>query len=216
MELPQTLHGQLYLLAYDHNRHRFDIYNHSLFGFALRAAMLTDLYLTNYLEDKGGKPHPSSSAGPGDPVLRVAFERVGASTLEDWADLIAEGPKQASRVVRDQLQATGWLCMQRPPILGFIPARFALYDEDMVSGLSDRVTYALHNAINGLHADPRPLAVGMLGVLGQMPTVLSFKESSRYRQELREMTLAAIEPILGLHHAIHTFLEDQRISTFGD
>ena len=100
---PQTLHGQLYLLAYDRKRHRFDIYNHSLFGFALRSAMLTDLYLTGYLEDKGGKPHPTSSACPSDPVMRAAFERVGASTQEDWAELIAEKPKQASRVVRDQL-----------------------------------------------------------------------------------------------------------------
>jgi hypothetical protein len=216
VDLPQTLHGQLYLLAYDREEHRFGIYNHSLFGFALRAAMLTDLYLTGYLEDKGGKPYPSSSACPGDPVLRAAFERVGTSRQEAWAGLIAEEPKRASQVVRDQLQATGWLCVQRPPLLGIIPARCVLYDEEMVSGLSDRVTDALHNAINGLHADPRPLAVGMLGVLGQMPTVLSFKESSRYRQELREMTLAAIEPILGLHQAILIFLEDQRRRTLGD
>jgi hypothetical protein len=212
VDLPQTLHGQLYLLAYDRNRHRFGIYNHSLFSFALRAAMLTDLYLTGNLEDKGGKPYPSSSAGPGDPVLRAAFELVAASKL-GWADLIAESPRGASRDVRDQLQATGWLRVQRRPILGVIPARLALYDEDMVSGLSDRVSGALHNAINGLEADPRPLAVGMLGILGQMPTVLSFKESSRYRQELRQMTFAAIEPILGLHQAIQTFLEDQRRST---
>ena len=129
--------------------------------------------------------------------------------------MIAEEPKRASRVVRDQLQATGWLCVQRRAILGVVPARLALYDDDMASGLSDRVTEALHNAINGLGADPRPLAVGMLGVLGQMPTVLSFKESSRYRQELREMTLAAIEPILGLQQAIQTLLENQRGRSFG-
>ena len=104
MDLPQTLHSQLYLLAYDRKRHQFDIYNHSLVGFALRAAMLTDLYLTGYLEDKGGKPHPTSSACPSDPVLRSAFERVGASRQEDWAELIAEQPKRASRVVRDQLR----------------------------------------------------------------------------------------------------------------
>jgi hypothetical protein len=212
VDLPQTLHGQLYLLAYDRDRHRFGIYNHSLFSFALRAAMLTDLYLTGYLEDKGGKPYPSSSAGPDDPVLRAAFELVGASKL-GWADVIAESLGDASRDVRDQLQTTGWLRVQRRPILRVIPARLALYDEDMVGDLSDRVSLALHNAINGVQAEPRPLAVGILGILGQMPTVLSFKESSRYRQELRQMTFAAIEPILGLHQAIQIFLEDQRRST---
>jgi hypothetical protein len=214
-DLPQTLHGQLYLLAYDHQRRRFDIYDHSLFGLALRGAMLTDLYLTGYLADKAGKPHRLNSAGPDDPVLHAAVERVGTSTRKDWAELIAEEPKRAAQVVRDQLQATGWLRVQRRPILGVIPARLTPYDDDMVRGLSDRVTDALHNAINGVQAEPRPLAVGMLGVLGQMPTVLSFKESSRYRQELRELTLAAIEPVLGLHQAVNTFLEDRRGRTSG-
>jgi hypothetical protein len=65
-------------------------------------------------------------------------------------------------------------------MLGNIPrARFGLYDEDMVSGLADRVAEALRHAIAGLPADPRPLAVGLLTVLGQMPTVLSFEESAR-------------------------------------
>jgi hypothetical protein len=59
VDLPQTLHDQLYLLAFDRQRHRFDGDNCSLFGFALRAAMLTDLYMTGYLEDKGGRPYPS-------------------------------------------------------------------------------------------------------------------------------------------------------------
>ena len=52
MELPQTLHAQLYLLAYDSKRHQFRFDRWELFGFALRAAMLTDLYLTGYLEDR--------------------------------------------------------------------------------------------------------------------------------------------------------------------
>ena len=68
MELPQTLHAQLYLLAYDRKRHQFRFERdngndtHWLFGFALRAAMLTDLYLTGHLEDKDGKACPASAA----------------------------------------------------------------------------------------------------------------------------------------------------------
>lgn len=52
MDLPQTLHGQLYVLAFDRDRHRFDGDNLWLFGFALRAAMLTDLYLNGYIETR--------------------------------------------------------------------------------------------------------------------------------------------------------------------
>jgi hypothetical protein len=96
--------------------------------------------------------------------------------------------------------------------LGIIPTtRLALYDEDMVSILADRVTEALRNAIGGLQADPRPLAVGLLGVLGQLPPVFSFEESARHRNELRQMTFAAIEPIVGLHQAIQTYHDDLRL-----
>ena len=171
MDLPQTLHGQLYLLAYDRKRHRFDVYSGELFGFALRAAMLTDLYLTGHLEDKGGTPYPSSVARPGDPVLRAAFDQIGVTGRKDGAQLLAEDQRDAPRVVRDQLKAAGWLRVQQRRMLGIIPtARLGLYDEEMVSGLADPVTEALRRAIDGLPAAPRPLAAGLLGVLGQMPT----------------------------------------------
>ena len=48
MELPRTLHAQLYLLAYDREHHRFGGTSSSarwFFEFALRSAMLTELYL---------------------------------------------------------------------------------------------------------------------------------------------------------------------------
>jgi hypothetical protein len=97
-------------------------------------------------------------------------------------------------------------------MLGIIPtARLAPYDADMVGLLADRVAEALRNAIGALQANPRPLAVGLLGVLGQMPTVFSFDESARHRQVLRQMTFAAIEPIVGLHQAIQTYHDDLRL-----
>lgn len=197
MTLPQTLHGQLYLLAYDRQQHRFDGDNFPLFGLALRAAMLTDLYLTGYIEDKDGKAHRSSVVTPDDPVLRTVCAQIGSvfSGGRDWARLIAEDEEQASAVVRDQLKAT---------------ARLALSDEDAVSGLADRVTEALRNAIDGSQADPRPLAVGLLAVLGQMPTVFSFKESAQHREQIHELIIAAISPIVGLQQAIEAYHEDRR------
>jgi hypothetical protein len=42
----------------------------------------------------------------------------------------------------------------------------------------------------------------LLGVLGQLPTVMSYDECARNRGRLREMTFGAIEPIVGLHRAI--------------
>jgi hypothetical protein len=200
VDLPQTLHGQLYLLAYDRNRHRFGIYNHSLFSFALRAAMLTDLYLTGFVEDKQGNAHPTSAARPDDPVLHEALKGVAG---RDWAQLIAHNEHHARRVVRDQLETTGWLRVQQHRMLGIVPtARLGIYDEDMASGLADQVIEALRNAIDDRPADPRPLAVGLLAVQAQMPVISSLDQTRGHRQELYEMTFAAIEPILGLHQAI--------------
>jgi Golgi phosphoprotein 3 (GPP34) len=156
-------------------------------------------------------PHPGTLPveSPEDPVLRAVFERI-VTGVEDWEQLIVENTRGASNIVRDQLHASGWIWVKRRRILGVIPTtRLGLNDEDLVSCLADRVTEALRNAIVGLKADPRSLAVGML--LGQLPTVFSLEESSRHRQELREMAFAAVEPILGLHQAIQTYQEDLRI-----
>jgi Golgi phosphoprotein 3 (GPP34) len=104
MDLPQTLHGQLYLLAYDRNRRRFDLQNLWLLGFALRAAMLTDLFLNGYLRDTDGLASPADGTRPGDPVLRAVFDTIGIDRPKTWSWLIAANQAHAPRLVRDQLK----------------------------------------------------------------------------------------------------------------
>ena len=105
MDLPQTLHGQLYLLAFDRKRHRFEGDNLKLFGFALRAAMLTDLYLTGHLEDKQGQPYASRVERLGDPLLRAAFEQ-SVSSGKDWAELITESKGETPDSCATRLKRT--------------------------------------------------------------------------------------------------------------
>jgi hypothetical protein len=199
--LPQTLHGRLYLLSYDRERHRFDDQD-MLFTFALRAAMLTDLYLTGYMTDEGGWAYVSDAARPDDPVLDAACDQIKGAALMDWDELIAVGEWAARDAVRDQLGAAGWLPSTPRRVLGIIPpSRVRLYDVDLVRGLADQVTEALRNAIDGRPAEPRLLAVGLLGVLGQMPTVLSFKECSQHPEVARD-DLMYYSPILALHKTI--------------
>jgi hypothetical protein len=208
VDIPQTLYSRFYLLAYDPRRHRFDIDDLRLFGFALRAAMLSDLYLTSHLEDHEGRPVIIEGvARPDDPMLRAVFDEISVNSRKDWADLIATNAWDAPHAVRDQLKATGWLRAHQRPLLGIIPTkRLRPYDEYTVSAWADQVTEALRRAIDGLPADPRPLATGLLAVLAHMPAVLSFEDSSQ-QQELREMIFAAIAPILGLHQAIQRYYE---------
>jgi hypothetical protein len=160
------------------------------------------------VEDKQGNAHPTSAARPDDPVLHEALKGVAG---RDWAQLIAHNEHHARRVVRDQLETTGWLRVQQHRVLGIIipTARLGIYDEDMASGLADQVIEALRNAIDDRPADPRPLAVGLLAVQAQMPVISSLDQTRGHRQALREMTFAAIEPILGLHQAIQNREEAQ-------
>lgn len=95
MNLPQTLHGQLFLLAHDRRRHRFDGDNRWRFGLAPRAAMLTDLYLTGHLQDKDGRPYQVGITSPGDPVLRAALDEIGDNEQQkNWARVVAHGSQR--------------------------------------------------------------------------------------------------------------------------
>ena len=63
-QVPSTLHGQLFLLAFDPKQGRFDGRDSPLFGLALRAAMLTELYLTGL---PGGARRPGRPGQGGQP-----------------------------------------------------------------------------------------------------------------------------------------------------
>jgi len=210
VELPRTLHAQLYLLAYDREHHRFGGTSSSarwFFEFALRSAMLTELYLAGYLEDRDGKAHPVRGSHHDDPVLHEALNDVSG---QDWARWIAHGQRDVRQVVGDQLEATGWVNVRRRRAFGVLPARHGVYDDDMVAGLGYRVIEALDSIIADQPAEPRPLALGLLAFEGQLRVVGAFLENSERRGQLREMTLAAIEPILGLHQAIQNRLAGTR------
>ena len=153
VELPQTLHGQLFLLAYDRCRRRFDGNDRWRFGLALRTAMLTDLYLTGHLADEAGRPCPVGVTRPADPLLRATLDEIGENASKGWTHAVARDQRTVPGIVRSQLEAAGWLWVQRRRLLGIIPsARLRLHDEDLVSVLAERVATALRDAI----ADRQP------------------------------------------------------------
>lgn len=88
------------------------------------------------------------------------------------------------------------------------PAQLA--DVDSVAGLHTGVQRALGNGIARRDADPHALAVGLLGVLGQMPTVFSFDDAAAHHDRLREMTGAAVAPIAALDETIEHYLAHSR------
>jgi hypothetical protein len=217
VELPQTLHGQLYLLSYDRNSRQFQFdYSGSWkkpewrFEFALRSAMLTDLYLTGYIENQNGEACLLKSRHD-DPLLHAMLNRAAG---RGWSQLVLRGGRTCQEV-HDQLEASGWIHGQPRRKLSLRRARLEIYDDDMVGGLAHRVTDTLRNILHDRPADPPSLAVGLIAVQAQLPVVAGFTDDGHDRDRLREMTLAAIEPILGLYQAIHIRFDDIRAGMGG-
>ena len=203
VELPQTLHGQLFLLAYDRCRRRLDGNDRWRFGLALRTAMLTDLYLTGHLTTEADRPGSVAVTRPNDPLLRAVLDEIGDNEPRDWMHAVARDQREVPGIVCSQLEAGGWLWVQRRRVLGIVPsARLRLDDEDLVCGLAELVTTGLRNAIGGRPAEERPLAVGLIGALGQLPTVFSFDESSCHYRELEDLVDRGIPPITGMRQVI--------------
>jgi hypothetical protein len=203
LELPQTLHAQLFLLTYDRYRGRLDGDDRWRFGLALRTAILTDLYLTGHLIDHKDRPRPVDGPLPRNPLLRTVLNDIGDNEPQDWMHAVARDQRHVPGIIRSELEAAGWLWVQRRRIVGLIPsARLRLSDEDLVTSLAANVVTALRDAIAGRPAEERLLAVGLIGALGQLPTVFSFDEASRHSSELEDLVGPAIPPITGMRRVI--------------
>jgi hypothetical protein len=190
-------------LAYDRYRERLDGDDRWRFGLALRTAMLTDLYLTGHLIDEDNRLRPVEIAPPRDPLLRAVLDDIGDNEPQDWMHAVARNQRHVPGIVRSELEAAGWLWVQRRRILGLIPgARLRLSDEDLVTRLAATVVTALREAIAGRPAEQRPLAVGLIGALGQLPTVFAFDEATRHSSELEDLVDRAIPPITGMRRVI--------------
>jgi Golgi phosphoprotein 3 (GPP34) len=178
------------------------------FGYALKSAVLADLYLTGFIQDCEGRARRVNSASHPDPLLDNALNRVEGRL---WSEMITNDGRACREAVRDELEAAGWIVGRERRTFGIRPhRRQAVYDVDLVEASAVRVKEALRNILADRPADPRSLAVGLIGVQAQMPAVSSFNVNEQHRNALCEMTFAAIEPIFRLHQAIQNQFADMR------
>ncbi|MBB3749229.1 hypothetical protein FHT44_001690 [Mycolicibacterium sp. BK634] len=202
MDLPRTLYGQLYLLAYDRRRRRFDYGKLWLLDHALRGAMLAELLEAGHLQDVNGSARRGRGRLPADPVLRAIVETIDNDNPKSWSLLVGWSDLDTSGLVRQQLEHYGWICPQRRTTFGFIPTRcVGLSDEAPAAGLADRATQALRDAIGDRPADPRALTLGLLTVLCELP-LLGKSELRRHCDKLRILALASAVPVVGVYQAV--------------
>ncbi|MGU3497500.1 GOLPH3/VPS74 family protein [Mycobacterium sp. C31M] len=198
--LPTTLHGQLALLTYDQRHHRFDGERHYRYGLALRAAMLTDLFISGHLQDRDDRPHPVEVGRVEDAVLQAALDDVRRHGYADWPSAVVHHSHEwAPEIVHDQLSEIGWLQVELYRKLRLLPDfRVRPADLEAVAALSERTRDALRCAIDNRATDTRLLVVGLLGTLGQLPTVFPHREAKRGHTALYELTYFAPPPIAAL------------------
>ena len=177
--------------------------------------MLADLYLIGHLMDEAGRPSPAGITRPADPVLRAALDDIGDNAPKDWMHAVARDHRNVPGIVGSQLEADGWLWVQRRRVLGIIPCArlLLLQDDDLVRELAAHVVTALRNAIAGRAAAERPLAVGLIGALGQLPTVFDFDEASRHYSRLEDLVDCGVPPITGMRQVIDS---DHRATSAND
>lgn len=203
--LPTSLHSRLYLLARDRRRHRLDRQRLWLFGFSLRAAMLTDLYLRGYLQDDEGKATLTGGARPGDPLLRTVLTTVEVNEPKTWEWLIVTGQDLAPAFVGHQLTEHRWLRREPYRKLGMFPAtRWRLGDECMVAGLHAGVDQAVADALAGRPSDRQLLALGLIGILGEIGAALGDSARATQATQLLSLTEGAIAPIKALRAAVES------------
>lgn len=207
-----TMHGHLYLLAHDRDHDRVALSRRWLLGFALRAAMMTDLSLAGYLHDIDGTAHRSGTKFPSEPLLSEMLGTVDADQPQSWDTLIARHQASAVKSVSDQLTGQGWLRIRHRRILGLIPHRQLWLDDEMVVNLlAERVRATLRNAIDGRWVDERLLAIGLLGVLTELPAALPTAERIAHKERLTELTEQAPAPVRALTRAVKAICRELAI-----
>ena len=182
MNLPESLPGRMYLLAYDTEKNR--ITSRSQLGLVLRAAALTELYLTERLADDGGKARVAGGGPIGDPLLDDLVQQIAAHRPRPWHRWIGRQEHGTVRTVREQLEAAHCLKVEHRAIL---PDRVELRDRRAVKQYADEVRAALRRP--AARAEPRTAAVLALAARGEIKTVVSRRDRREHRGRLNELAV---------------------------
>ena len=180
MTLPESLPARLYLLAYDTEKNRVTAL--SQLGLVLRAAALTDLYLTGRVADENGKVRATGDRPPaGDPLLDEVLQQLAEHRPRSWQGWITRGQPAVGNV-RAQLEDGLYIQVEHRRIL---PDKVELRDRPAVQRYADEVRAELHGT--AARTDPRKAAVLALAARGEMATVVSRSERREYRQHIDEL-----------------------------
>jgi hypothetical protein len=184
MSLPESLPGRMYLLAFDLDKNRLTA--RSQLGLVLRAAALTELYLTERVTDVDGRARAAADDRPvGDPVLDDLAAQIAAHRPRPWHRWIGRRERATIQAVRAGLEAGRHLTVEHRAIL---PDRVAPADRHAVGEYARTVRAALRQS-SAARTDPRTAAVLALAARGEVKTVVTRRERREYGRKLDELAV---------------------------
>ena len=187
MDLPDTLPGRIYLLAYPPDKDR--VAHRSQLGLLLRAAALTDLLQRGLLSDQHGRARSDGLAPDGlAPVLAAVLDRIAASRPRSWEHWVTADERGTARAVRDLLCEQGRLDLTEYRVLGLFPGRRAVPRDPAVrQQLATGVEAALA-AGTAAEVEPWQAAVVSLAAAAELRPVLSRRRQHEQRARIAELT----------------------------
>lgn len=192
---PASLAARVFLLTYDVTRQRFTARFQA--GVLVRAAALTELFLSGRLRDVDGRPQ-AEPAGH-DPVLT----EIANSRPRRWAYWIGRGERAAVQAVREQLERDGLVRIESSRLLGIFPVtRVVVLDPMVVHRLREAVNRALDQGVPADRLDRTDVAMVALAVAGSVGTAVSRKTARRHKTRIAELTRLAGPAVPALRKVI--------------
>lgn len=195
VEVPESLPGRLFLLAYDMDKKRMTARGE--LGYVLRAAALTELYLDGRLE--GERRPVAGTLGP-DPY--GLLKQISEARSRRWQHWVSKDRRAMVQIVREELAAGGWIRVEPSRRLGLFPRyRVTVRDPRVVKDLWGRTSSALRGKPVA-HVNSYDAACVALAAAARLKTVLSRAERRRYKERIADLTARSGPPVLALRKAI--------------
>jgi hypothetical protein len=190
MKPPETLPGELFLLAYDTRKGKLT--NRSHLGYVLRAGALNELYLRGHLVDDGGKAKPGSRATGLDSVLSGVLDQITASTPKKWQHWVRKDTRAMFHAVRNQLEADRVIKVTPYRVLGIFPAaRITLRQPQLVTRLAAKVAAIARGRQPVSRIDPHDTALTALIAATDIKVTVSGKDRREHKKTITQLTAAS-------------------------
>lgn len=186
MQLPQSLPAKLFLLCYLPNKELLG--GGTALPPALRAAALTELYLSGHLAvDERGQATPRGSVD--DPVLASVLADVAQQPSRSLDRYIRANQRELHRQLRAQLVTAGVIRTEERRILGiFRQTKIIMINPLVPSRLREEFAATLREDVPATRVEPRAAALVALVAAAELGVVLGRNDRRAARDRIQQLS----------------------------